>query len=264
MKNTSCLLLFACIVLFSRCVDHAYFLSAFNANSNPYHAIPLQSDSVKGATYVSGDLTIGGANENLRDNIIAFRGSIHRANTFGNFHLYYGANASIGSYNVSNTFDESSNYSYTLQTGGKLFGGYGFNGGFNALIPLRNGGEWRVIGVEGSAQREFGDYLDFRKNVPDSAVSVVYKNDWVQTIGITTEFVAKRRSGATIGYKLGIGTGLNNLKYTYQNTSRQPPVYVSNTLHFGRDNWIAFMQVNFGTYAANFQFGVNYKLGKKK
>ena len=262
------LLLFIVFIFFSSCVQHAYYLSAFTSNSNPYHAIPLQSDSIKGATYINSSVAIGGANSNWRDNIVSFRAGLHRSNTFGNFHLYYGGNVAIGSYNVASYSNGEFSGGMDAPTinrnaGSKFFGGYGFNGGFNALVPLRSGGEWRVIGLEGSAQNEFGDYLNFRKNLPDSAANIDNRNKWTGTIGITTEIISRRRSGSTFGYKLGIGLGLitirNNANYTVN-----PPAYVSNTLHFGRDNWIAFGQLNFGTYTGNFQFGVNYRLGGRK
>jgi hypothetical protein len=257
------LLLSPVILLLDGCIEQSYYQSPFAANSNPYHAIPLQSDSVTGATYVNTSVTLGSANNDWRDNIISFRAGIHRANTFGNFHLFYGANATVGSYNVSSSNTYIQPYTTNYGGGSKFFGGYGFNGGFNALVPMRNGGEWRVIGLEGSAQNEFGDYLNFRKKLPDSAVEVNYKNPWSGTVGITTEIISRRRSGATFGYKLGIGVGVYSLR-NYTNNVTYTPTYVSNTLHFGRDNWLAFFQLNFGTYSGNFQFGVNYKIGGKK
>jgi hypothetical protein len=262
------ILLLVTIVLFSSCVEHAYYLSPFTANSNPYHAIPLASDSVRGATYINTSVNVGGANYNWRDNIIAFRAGLHRSNTFGNFHLYYGGNVAIGSYNVASY--QNGEYGVGMDpntinrnAGSKFFGGYGFNGGFNALVPLRSGGEWRVIGLEGSAQNEFGNYLDFRNKLPDSAANVDNREHWTGTVGITTEIISRRRSGSTFGYKLGIGMGLNAIRNN-ANYTINPPTYISNTLHFGRDNWLAFCQVNFGTYTGSFQFGVNYKIGARK
>jgi len=258
------LLLCPIALLFASCAEYNYYQSPFTSNSNPYHAIPLQSDSISGATYINTSVTVGSANYSWKDVLIGFRTAVHRANTFGNFHLYYGANVAVGSYNVStDIYTDPNTSNATLHGGGRYYGGYGFNGGFNALVPLRNGGEWRVIGLEGSAQREFGDYLNFRRKIPDSAVGVNYKDDWMGTVGITTEIIARRRSGATFGYKLGIGMGISSTR-NYATYSTYTPTYVSNTLSFGRDNWLAFCQINLGTYTGNFQFGVNYRIGARK
>ncbi|MBS1597775.1 MAG: hypothetical protein JST75_06095 [Bacteroidetes bacterium] len=260
------LLLFPTVILLASCSEYSYFQSPFTSTANPYHAVPLQSDSLSGATYVNVSATVGSANVDWQDVVASFRASIHRANTFGNFHLHYGANVAVGTYTVSTSDFYDPNYTNTnhFVAGSKFFGGYGFNGGFSTLVPMKNGGEWRVIGLEGSAQNEFGDYLRFRKNLPDSSSTVNYKNSWMGTIGVTTEVISKRRkSGATFGYKLGIGVGLSSIK-NYSNYTTYNPIYISNTIHFGKDNWLAFCQLNFGNYTGNFQFGVNYRIGAKK
>jgi len=250
-------------LLLGGCSEYNYLQSPFTSNSNPYHAIPLQSDSISGATYISTSFTAGSANIDLKDYLLGFRAAVHRANTFGNFHLYYGTNISVGTYHMS---PDDYNYQYisdpSFRTGNKFFGGVGFNGGFNVLVPLRNGGEWRVVGLEGSAHNEFGEYLAFRRKIPDS-LGVNYKYPWMGAVGITTEIIARRRSGTKIGYKLAMGLGTTSLhdNYSYSNYT---PVYVSNTLHFGKDNWVTFFQLNFGSYTVNFQFGVNFMIGASK
>ncbi|HEX4852084.1 MAG TPA: hypothetical protein VFV08_14815, partial [Puia sp.] len=128
------------VLLCEGCTEQAYYLSSFNANSNPYHAQPLVSDSVKTATYVDALFMVGLANINLTDNIFAVRAGLHNAHTLGNIHLFYGANASIGEYDVSTnvtTTTWNGNTYHPQYSGSKTFGGYGFNGGFNAAIPLR-------------------------------------------------------------------------------------------------------------------------------
>jgi len=79
------ILLLAASFLFSRCTYRSYFQSPFHGTSETYHAIPLQSDSLKSATYVSGVFTEGAANHNLRDNVFSFTGSVYRSHNFGDF-----------------------------------------------------------------------------------------------------------------------------------------------------------------------------------
>lgn len=252
------------VVLCGSCTEQAYYLSSFNANTNPYHALPLVSDSVKSATYLDALFTAGLANQEFTDNILAVRAGLHRAHTLGNVHLFYGANASIGEYYVSSIVTNTTIYGnpyHPQYSGSKTFGGYGFNGGFNAAIPLRNGGEWRVFGLEGSIQNEFGEYFEFRKNIPDSLGNLISRNRWTGTIGITTEIISRHRGNSSFGYKFSLGANLNSYRnsYSYYNVR---PIYVSNTIHFTKNNVTAFWQLNFGTYAGNFQFGINYKLGR--
>src|SRR5271169_3805850 len=94
------------ISLFSSCVERrGFYLSPQNANSNPYHAIPMKADSLKSAIYVSGIFSSGSANDQGADRLYAFQGSLHRSNNFGIFQAYYGANLSLGSYHVSNYYN---------------------------------------------------------------------------------------------------------------------------------------------------------------
>src|SRR5450432_3183904 len=101
MKKSLILLLSAASFFFSSCISTAYFYSPANASSVPYHAIPLKSDSLKGATYASSFFTLGGANDGWRDGVYAFQGRIHRSNNFGNFQAYHGANLSLGTYHIA-------------------------------------------------------------------------------------------------------------------------------------------------------------------
>ncbi|HWK05239.1 MAG TPA: hypothetical protein VNS58_16475 [Puia sp.] len=94
------LLLPAIPFLFGGCIYSSHFQSPFYGTSEPYHTIPLKSDSVPSATYVSGVFTEGGANDGLRDNVFSFTGSIYRSHNFGHFQGFYGGNVSLGSYNV--------------------------------------------------------------------------------------------------------------------------------------------------------------------
>src|ERR1700761_7502263 len=98
MTKTPILLLLLLPVLCARCTYHAYYQSPFHASAETYHTQPLVSDSVPSATYASGTLTMGGANQNWRDPVAAFTASLYRTNRFGQFQVYYGADAALGSY----------------------------------------------------------------------------------------------------------------------------------------------------------------------
>ena len=265
-----CCPLLMIIAIFSGCYRQAYFLSPFQANTNFYHAIPSKSDSVKSASYVSGAFTAGAANDYLEDDVFSFHGYFHRSHTFNKLQAYYGINASVGSYDV----DENSFYnSYpsdpvNYRTGHKFFGGLGMSGGINLVVPMGARHEWRVIGLQSSLQKEYGNYLQFRKQVPDSAVNGIHRNNVFATAGLTTEFVFNLRNKSTLGYKLSVGSALQSIDRYYSDYNDYyetfVPVYVSNTFRFSRNHVTGFAQVNLGTYAANFQMGFNYLLGGKQ
>ncbi|HVM89167.1 MAG TPA: hypothetical protein VMT76_13340 [Puia sp.] len=260
-------MIFSC----SGCIESAHFLSPTNAASNPYHAVPLKSDSIKGATYFSSLVSLGGANDAWRDNVYAFQARIHRSNNFGNLQAYYGANLSIGAYHIAEYYNYDHNYydtsNYHTYATNKFFGWYGFNGGLNLVVPTRHGGEWRAIGIETSVQKEFGSYYHFRKNLPDSAADAIFKKNITGTAGIYTDIIGKSRHGAQFGYKMGIGFMLNpenNYAHVYNQNTINPVTYFSNTFHFTKENITGFVQINLSnSYAGNIQFGINYRLGKK-
>lgn len=265
------------IIANSSCVTYSYFYSPTNANSNPYHAIPLKSDSIKGATYINGLFTVGLANDSWRDAIGAFNLKIHRSNNFGNFQAYYGANICMGDYSIAdfNTRDEPYNYNYDdtssyyhIKGKNSFFGYYGFNGGINVVVPVKHSGEWRVIGIETSVQKEFGDYYNFRKNLRDSAADVIFRNNVTGTFGVFTEIIGKTRRGTEFGYKMSLGFMLNSQSdytHVYESDILHTPAYFSHTLHWTRGRTTFFAQFNISNrYASSMQSGVNYKIGKKK
>jgi len=275
MKKNALSFLSAILFLLSGCISSSHFYSPTISSSNPYHAIPLQSDSAKAATYLSGILTLGGANDGLRDNAFSFQGRIHRSHNFENLQAYYGANLTLGLYHISEFDNYQHAYSYPYYdslnyhyySSDNFFGSYGFNGGINAVISLPRG-EWRPIGIEASVQREFGSYYSFRKNLPDSAADGIFRKNTTGIVGLYTDIIHKSRRGSEFGYKLSFGFVLNpssDYTHVYNPNAIGTLLYFSNTIHFSKENITGFIQINLGnSYAANVQLGVNYKLGKKK
>ena len=252
----------------------AYYLSPLDVNSNYYHSIPLRSDSVKSALYSNFALTGGGSNDQWGDHLFAFHGGVHRSHNLGILQAYYGAGLALGSYQVSDYYRIKysgglynpgiSDTLYHTPASNQFFGAYGFNGGLNIAIPSPKGrGELR-IGIETAFQHEFGNYLAFRKSLPDSAVDILATNQWTKTIGGYMEFLAKRRrNGAVFGYKISAGGSFISPD-TYRGNKRiNGPFYFSNTFHLTKGKVTGFCQVNFGTYTGTFQTGFNYRLGRK-
>jgi hypothetical protein len=239
-----------------------YLLSPFTATGHAYRTIPLQSDSVKAASYVSAHLAAGAANQWWEDGISVFSVRFHRSHNLGAVQGYYGAQLLAGNYHVSGR--HSTDFAtYKVSSGNKFFGGYGIQAGINGVIKMGRRHEWRLLGFETSLTQEWGDYYRFRKQIPDSAVNVVDRNNFYATAGLTTEFLFKlKRSGNVIGYKIAGGPAFRRLKRRddFRDNYHLVPGYFSMTLHFTKKRFTGFGQLNMGSFNGNFQTGINYRL----
>ena len=255
-------------LFFSSCIENSYLHSPMQGSSSAYHAMPVASDSVRSATYVNGALSIGGMNENWRDNVYTFQAGLHRAHVLNHFRLNYGASLALGSYNVKPYNNYYSNYVDSLfyrNGGAKFFGAYGIYGGISAATRMGRRGEWRYIGVEGSLFNEFGEYYTFRKNLPDSQATEIDKKKYLGAVGINTELIFKGRSQTKFGIKIGLGSYLRRLYYYddystgYYYRPHDDLLYFSNTYHFTFKKTTTYFQFNIATHAAHFQVGYNYR-----
>ncbi|HZE85035.1 MAG TPA: hypothetical protein VE035_12050 [Puia sp.] len=249
--------------------ERAYFQSPYNGNLETYHTTPLRSDSIRSATYASGSFTTGTANEHWRDNQYYFTGAIHRSHNFGRFEAYYGANASLGKYQV----DSMSSYPapgasavlINKMVGGKSFGGYGLAGGINLALPMgRSGGELRLPVLSFSVQREFGNYANFRNHLPDTAANTIFKGRVVSTLGVGMELAFKLRNGM-IGLKGIAGGALVNSsdRYVGNESTNYGMVFFSETFTVVINRITGFGQLNAGNHALGLQMGVQYQIGAR-
>ncbi len=249
------------------CVRQVYLQSPLQATDHPYRSIPMVSDGIKNSVYASASIVGGGANQNLRDGIFQFQGSVHRAHTWQHFQAFYGLTGMIGNYHVAEATSYTLNGDpirtpgpwnrYTAALG--AFGGAGF------VIPFGSGSEWRVFGVETSYQREFGDYLQYRRKFPDSVATIVGRENYFHTVGMSTNIIKRfRKSGNTFGYKFGFHLSTNRLRrlnmYDTYTDRYVLPAFVSNTLHLTRRRVTYYAQINAGTFALNMQTGINVRL----
>jgi hypothetical protein len=274
-----------CITLLNSCMEarQGYYLSPNNANSIPYHPIPLHTDSVRNAIYINGGYYIGTANYFGFDQVSVGQLSIHRSSNFGLFQAYYGADISLGAYNIADFYNSHYHYSgglfssipitddtiFHIPDKGQFFGSYGISGGIN-IVNASAGHEWRALGIEASVQNEFGNYSDFRKSLPDSAANVIFRKTLTATLGLYTDIIWKGRHHTVYGFKFAGGFILNS-KTDYSNIITDiratdnifPLTYFSPCFHITKEKITGFIQLNFGSYADGFQTGFSYRLGKK-
>jgi hypothetical protein len=268
MKRIAVVSVTLCIFLFTSCYRSAYYLSSLNANSNGYKEIPLQSDSLKAASYLGANLRFGIANFAWRDALYSFTASFHRSHNWKGLQAFYGANFSAGAYYVypyhATVSDDYIDTTYiNKHAGSKFFGSAGLQGGINYVIPINNkGSEWRVIGLEVAVQKEMGDYLNFRKQLPDSAARIITRTNLFTNIGLTTE-VLKRKRRYSLGMRFAAGIALP-VYHDSHTSNTSLPFYFSPAFHFTRKHITSFLQLNIThAYAFGLQFGAQYRLGRK-
>ena len=269
------------ISLFSSCCyRQGIYLSPQNANSNPYHSIPMKFDSLRSAIYVNAVFSNGSANDQAADQVTAFQGSVHRSSNFSIFQAYYGANLTLGSYNVSdyqNSSDFYGGYGGSLindslnyiHHSSYFFGSYGISGGINIVtthqhIRKYRHSEWRILGLETSLQKEFGKYSDFRDQLPDTAANIIFRKHFSAYLGLYTEWLWTNKHKTELGFKMAVGTDLSpGSNYSHYLAPSILPLHCfSITYHVKKGHITGYIQTNFGSYADNIQFGLSYRLGK--
>ena len=249
----------------SSCIHQkAYFASPVNSMNDSYRTIPLQSDSLKTAFYGGAAFSDASTNDWGHDYSYSFQTNLSVSNNFKNIQAYYGVAVLLGSYKMNPYYPEGNdrtvNSQILNQYVGKIsFGAVGFNGGMDVVIPLRGGGEWRLIGVETSVYKEFGDYLAVRKQLPDSAATFIARKGSFATIGGYTEIADKTRYGS-FGIKFSLGAVLGKEYHNVKDIGSY--AYFSFALAPTIRKWTPYVQTNLATKASGVLFGVNYRIGK--
>jgi hypothetical protein len=269
MKNSflRLLLLIAIIpLLLTSCIEQqVIFLSPYPNIQTSYNATPLLRDSMRVANYGSVGFTNGSSNDNLSDRLFIAHLKFHQSLLVGkNVQFFYGLQGSAGSYKVN--WADYYSYPYYVDPvrlhaleGGRFTGSAGLLGGVSLVIPMGHRFEWKVIGVEGSVSKEFGDYQSFRENIPDSLVTMVDRKSLPGSVGGFTEFNFALKNKKSMGMKFGLGSGLTTLDSKVQYYNRINTMYYIMGYHFTIDRYTGYFQGRFGDYFAGFLCGVSYR-----
>jgi hypothetical protein len=263
------------ITVFTGCRQYAFYQSPLHSNTSSYKATPLQSDSIAAATYASINFMVGGANHRWHDNTWSFSGSLHRSHNFGMFQASYGANTTLGVYDVrpyitsndttntprTNSFRPFDEIAINSRSGNKFFGAWGLMGSINVVVPFSRSSEWRAFGTELSWNSEFGKYLDFRKDLPDGVANIVSRKNNYFTMSFFTEVVGRLDDDKALGYKMACVVSPQTLQGDDVSHSITP-TYFSQTVHLRLHRATLYAQFNLGSYAANMQTGFSLRLGK--
>jgi hypothetical protein len=255
------------------------YVSPFNGNSGEYHPLPLLADSTKTAFYAQTAVFGGSGNVNHNDRIAGGNASLYLTHRFGWFQCFSGLSLTFGDYNARH-WDTNHNWSPPIDptghltqlnayTGHQFFGGTGFSGGINFVIPLGGGCEWRIAGMETNLQREFGAYRRFRGKLPDTLTALDIRDRFFGTIGVTSEFVIRGINGVQWGFRVSrgwsIGAPYRNLT-VYDSIWLRPLQY-----HYGNvtaqvtaGRYTVYFQVDGGTKFNTAHLGFVYRLTRPR
>jgi hypothetical protein len=255
--------------------QQAYYVSPFNGNTGNYQTIPMQADTTRQAFYASAAFLTGSANTRGNDHFNALHTSLSRSQNLGILQACYGVDLTLGSY-FTGIWDSVGGAGFGISyappqnnsllnryAGNHFFGGAGFNGAMNLVIPFEKR-EWRIIGAEISLRHEFGNYLRFRKELPDSAATFDAKSSFFGAAGLTSEFIGQTRNGQ-LGFKWAygwvLGSEYQNLQI-YDNTTDHflRYQYFNFTFHYTYTRYTAYLQISSAEKATTLHLGFDYRL----
>jgi len=256
--------------------QHSYYVSPFNGNNEGYHALPLLKDSAHTAVYGGVSLFNGSANDYGNDHLSGGQITAHVAHHTGRMQFFYGLDLTLGSYSLGKWDSGYTGAFFRARTsppmhadilntyaGGKFFGGAGFSGGANYCLPFKDG-EWRVWGVETSLHREFGDYLSFRRQLPDSVATFIVRNPFFGTVGWTTELIGQTRHGE-FGFRLADGWVLgSDYKDNFVSGYRMHYHYFTLSFHYTYEQFTPYLQIGGGAKSSAIKLGLQVRLGRPR
>jgi hypothetical protein len=144
-----------------------------------------------------------------------------------------------------------------LNAGNHFFGGGSADVSIHIVLDYKNH-EWRPIGLTASIQKEFGDFLDVRENIPDSAATLVVRKSFFATAGMYSEYVIKSGKSET-GVKMGWGRVIAK-PYRLASNQEFTLGYLNFTVHWTYRDFTVYIQANAATKSDNVFFGINYRL----
>jgi len=161
----------------------------------------MATDTTKTVQYLAGAVTFDNGAAGANDNVTIAQLNYSRAHTFDFINVAYGGYGFGGSY-VNNTYTANDSYYFSH----KSFFGLGGRASANFFIPTGRA-DIRLLGVEMSYSKEFGDYLAYRRLVRDQPGFTIDDRSALFTGGLTTEVIwhgAKNRS-TQFGFRLFVG-----------------------------------------------------------
>ena len=252
-------------ILCTQCSRYSYYMSPMHTVDHPYRPQLLAADSATKATFLNFSLSGAGYNDDLVDGAWLLQSSVFNTHKFGNFRGWYGGTIGFGTYDVAeysgyNAFGNTDPNFINIHAGNASMGGVGVFGGLSVVTPIDDRAEWRVLSIETSYLKEFGQYLQFRNKMNDTLVDAFYNPSYFFTTAFGTEFATKTKKGS-FGVKLNYIMDWNRLTGSFENGKINPrQTAFTTTFHFGSGPVNYFLATGFGSYAFSMQFGMNFRL----
>ncbi|WP_448699132.1 hypothetical protein ACFGVR_19450 [Mucilaginibacter sp. AW1-3] len=218
------------LLAFTGCTQRIY-LPALLHNDISYLPRPMATDTVKTSQYIAGGVTFAEGSASMNDNIFIGQLNYSGAHTFKYINIAYGAYGFGGSYS-NNTYSPADGYYFS----DKSFFGFGGRASANFFAPVGRA-DIRILGIELSYSKEFGDYLAYRRSVKNQPGFTIDDRSALFTGGLTTEVIwhgAKNYSNqfgfrVFIGKNFGGPTSSSNDYYDYH---VYPSSYTSSISYF--------------------------------
>lgn len=272
MPKLTLIPLFFLLNLLSSCFieQQAFYLSPKHATSDHYKTIPVVSDSLQAASYLSATINAGGANHRLIDGNAGLQVNFHHSKTWRHLQGFYGAGVTTGLYDVSSIIFPGNGVNsgwINRRSGTMFYGSYGVHGGINYVHPWQSGSEWRILGIAANMQQEFGRYQQFRKDIPVSGANIIERSNLYGGFTVSTDIIGRFPDGSLLGFKMAFNQSFRRLSGMLSNLDQVAgyPKYMSHTVHITLKRWTGYGQLNTGSDATNVQVGLVRRIaGKKK
>lgn len=275
----------AASVTLASCVQKAYFTNPGYGNAMPYHTLPLDKDSTKNNLYLNASAFGGSSNYEYNDEQYGLNVNLYNVNTFSGFKVWYGGGLTSGLYHVKKqeAYPDSVDYINTI-AGSKFYGSLNGNAGITYALSLGNV-EWRILGIQATAQQEFGNYLSFRKQLAKQKIPVNGNTTqaFLLTTGLSSEICIRIPNGSfniSQQYNVLMGKTYRYILYTDYDYNSEMNIYkrkrydyFTSTYSATIKNMTYFLQANLqplwkidddGPKMENLQFGVNYRFPLRK
>lgn len=261
--------LFLSLLLLSGCAKN-YFISPYYGNGVTYKSLPMLSDSIKNRLYAGGALSTGSVNNQLRDHNSTLHLQLYNTHSFNKLQLWYGGGLSVGLYHVGAIDSSYEDFQYFDERKGyKFYSGFTTLAGLTYSIPINSKTEWRILGVQATLQREYANYLRFRKLIKEDEIwiSGLSVNPWLLTVSFSSEICWKTNTGNL--FYLGQINLLTGKEYKYSllhnplnPNDKEGGRYAFFTNTFGLETKKAsfFMQGYIGQRLIGVQLGTNIPL----
>lgn len=231
----------------------------------------MLGDSIKNRLYGTASLNTSSTNNELRDQNTIVHMELYNTHRFNKLQVWYGGGINAGLYYVGPNDDSSYTYFqyFDERRGSKLYSGFTAQAGLTYTLQINRKTEWRIIGLQATFQREYGDYLRFRKLIQEDQIWVngLAVSPWLLTVSFSSELCWKTEHGSLFYMnQVNLLTG-KDYKYNKTHNPLNPNArvggryyYYTNTFGYKAKNTTYFLEGYIGKRLIGLQLGLDIPL----